>query len=164
MADINLADLHEQLYRLFEPLAASGNRIAAAALFQLETACRVREMITLSAGQVTDQVTVFLVASKNSNSRYVTVPECIYFFKRSLANGTGPFIPIDYHQYSQWLRDQGINYQLDVSKRRSPTHILRYAKLHRMSLEGYSDQDIKNFVGHVSLTTTEEYLAANLIV
>jgi integrase len=163
MADQALADLYNALEIDLKPLADARDRMAAAAYFQLQTACRVREMITISAGQVISPTVVFLVASKNSNSRYVTVVSAQYFLQKSINNGTGPFTPIDYHQYSEWLRNRGINYKLDISLRRSPTHILRYAKLHRLSIDGATHEEVQEFAGHKSGRTTSDYLDAKLV-
>lgn len=141
-----------------------------ALLFQLYTACRVQEMLTMSYGQIINEVNFFIIASKDSHNRIAHINAYrsnynlwkgykIPFFTRSINKRVNPFARISYNDYVSFIKSLGIPMYLKPNYRKSPTHIIRYVTIHYLAQQGLTEEEIREFLGHKVLTTTLTYLA-----
>jgi len=141
-----------------------------------DSACRVQEMIDLNVSDVTlGRICKLFVKGKGNKYRVIPIlPETGKVLRQYIdAYGLRPEQPLFFNKQGNRLTRAGISYviskYLHIAKARNKDfladgispHRMRNSKATHLVNHGVNIYDIRDFLGHVSVATTQIYLISN---
>lgn len=126
---------------------------------QINWGVRISEALSITDADIADGENIHIHASKYSNDRYLNDPDWIQEVISSIPIRQGkPLFPISYAQYSHWLLKR---YQFGTPpghENRRTTHHFRAEIIQEKYANGETIEEIAEWIGHKSTTSTELYL------
>jgi integrase len=131
------------------------------AIYELQRrhALRISEVLRLSVGDLNDDQTIFVAASKGSADRTLDDAE-LWDALDELARGqtSGDIFTLSYSQIYRAYDRAGVDVRGPSESRRRVTHALRTLRIQELRDDGHSVEEIADEIGHKDPDSTRHYL------
>lgn len=154
---IGIRNTHQVLTYSMKDEGLSG-QCGAVYLIQLESGCRIGEVLRLTTNDIVLPCTLLLLALKRSRPRAIRLPELQEQLQRLLPAGEHCLFNISYSQvYRQYL-NAGIVLYNPPGSRRTVTHTPRREYIQAVHNVSQDIDTTRDVVGHKSRSSTLTYL------
>jgi site-specific recombinase XerD len=125
---------------------------------------RISEVLKLQFDNIISEERIFIVSNKNSNDRMIFCPDWIAKLRELKGNETsGRVFNLTYSKVANYCKKHGIGASTKHGKNRRVTHYFRAKKIQTLKVEGLTNLEIKDYIGHKRLASTESYLQGSVI-